>query len=101
MGENMFGIQGVEWIIILGIIAVILFGSKKLPELARSIGRAKGEFERGRIEVERELRQERLSSSTGTEMEKLIKVAKELGIDTVGKTKDELKEEISKALSQQ
>lgn len=35
--------SGAEWIFIFGII-VLLFGGKKLPELARSIGQAKKEF---------------------------------------------------------
>ena len=29
------------------LVAVILFGSKKLPEMARSLGRAQGEFKKG------------------------------------------------------
>jgi len=33
-------------LIVLGIIAV-LFGGSKLPQLARSLGSAKGEFEKG------------------------------------------------------
>jgi sec-independent protein translocase protein TatA len=35
-----------ELLIILGIV-VLLFGANKLPELARSLGRAKVEFKRG------------------------------------------------------
>ena len=34
--------------LIVGIIAVVvLFGAKKLPEMARSVGRAQGEFKKG------------------------------------------------------
>ena len=40
-------------IIVVAIIAV-LFGAKKIPELARSIGKAKGEFKKGLIEGEKE-----------------------------------------------
>jgi sec-independent protein translocase protein TatA len=39
-------IIGPELLIVLG-IALLLFGSTKLPKLARSLGSAKGEFERG------------------------------------------------------
>ncbi len=35
-----------ELLIILGVI-VLLFGSKKLPELARSLGRSMSEFKKG------------------------------------------------------
>ena len=40
-----------EWIIV-GVIAllVLLFGAKKLPELARGVGRTRREFKRGLIE---------------------------------------------------
>ena len=47
------------WQIILGAaLIVLLFGSKKLPELARSLGKAKGEFKKGTEEGERLLREE-------------------------------------------
>ncbi len=32
---------------VLVIFAIFLFGAKKIPELARNIGRAKGEFQAG------------------------------------------------------
>lgn len=35
-----------EWWVVLG-VAVLLFGAKKLPELARSLGRAQSEFKQG------------------------------------------------------
>jgi sec-independent protein translocase protein TatA len=37
---------GPEWLIVLGVI-VLLFGAKKLPELARSLGRSTSEFKKG------------------------------------------------------
>jgi sec-independent protein translocase protein TatA len=40
---ELFGSGG---IVILALIAV-MFGAKKLPEMARSIGRAQGEFKKG------------------------------------------------------
>ncbi|HEU5307223.1 MAG TPA: twin-arginine translocase TatA/TatE family subunit [Acidimicrobiia bacterium] len=39
-------IVGPELLIVLA-IALVLFGSSRLPQLARSLGSAKGEFERG------------------------------------------------------
>ena len=35
---------GYEWIFIILIIVVIIFGAKKIPELARSLGKATSEF---------------------------------------------------------
>jgi sec-independent protein translocase protein TatA len=40
------GLRGSEWLIILVIVA-LLFGAKKLPELARSIGASAKEFRKG------------------------------------------------------
>jgi len=37
-------LMGPEWIVV-GIIAVaVLFGAKKIPDIARNVGRAQGEF---------------------------------------------------------
>ena len=38
-------------LVILAAVFVLLFGAKKLPELARNAGRAKGEFQQGLREV--------------------------------------------------
>ncbi len=37
---------GPEWFVVLGVI-VLLFGAKKLPELARSLGKSSSEFKKG------------------------------------------------------
>lgn len=44
-------------IIAVVVIGVLIFGAKKIPELARTFGRAKGEFEKGKIESEKELKE--------------------------------------------
>jgi sec-independent protein translocase protein TatA len=45
--ERCAGTMGPEWIIV-GIIAVaVLFGAKKIPDIARNVGRAQGEFKKG------------------------------------------------------
>ena len=38
---------GVDGIIILVVVVLVLFGSTQIPKLARSLGSAKGEFEKG------------------------------------------------------
>ncbi len=48
-------VAGAEWIWIIVIIAVFLFGAKKIPQLAKTFGKAKGEYEKGRIEGDKEL----------------------------------------------
>ncbi|MDT7861761.1 MAG: twin-arginine translocase TatA/TatE family subunit [Saccharolobus sp.] len=46
-----------DLIILLVVIAVLFFGSSKIPELFRSLGRAMGEFKKGQIEAEMEIQQ--------------------------------------------
>jgi len=46
------------------LIVFLLFGAKKLPELARGMGRAVKEFSAARDEIERELSQSSPSAAT-------------------------------------
>ncbi|MCY4491838.1 MAG: twin-arginine translocase TatA/TatE family subunit [Thaumarchaeota archaeon] len=56
-GMNFAGfIAGQEWIFIIIIAVVLIFGAKKIPELAKTFGKAKGEYEKGKIEGEKELK---------------------------------------------
>jgi sec-independent protein translocase protein TatA len=84
---------GYEWLIVVAILVVVfLWGPQKLPELARSIGLAKKEFEKAAKEVST------AASSTSTtegSSDPLIVAAKNLGITTEGKTKEEIAKEIA------
>lgn len=44
-----------EIIIIAIIVLILLFGSKKILEFAKNLGKTKGEFEKGKKEAEKEL----------------------------------------------
>ncbi len=48
--------MGTEWIWIAIIIGVFIFGAKKIPELAKTLGKAKGEYKKGEIECDNELK---------------------------------------------
>ncbi len=50
-------VAGMEWIWIIVIVGVLIFGAKKIPELAKTLGRAKGDYEKGRIESEKDLKE--------------------------------------------
>jgi sec-independent protein translocase protein TatA len=90
--------QGLEWIILLVVIVVVFaFGGKKIPELARSLGRAKGEFERGKRDIQKEIAEED-DKNTKTEEKDVVKAAQNLGIETEGKSEEELKAEIKKKM---
>ena len=51
LGFSPFNISPSELMIVL-VIVLILFGGKKLPDLARSLGRSLGEFKKGKEEGE-------------------------------------------------
>ena len=50
-------VAGMEWIWIIVIVGVLIFGAKKIPELAKTLGKAKGDYEKGRIESEKDLKE--------------------------------------------
>ncbi|TLZ98359.1 MAG: twin-arginine translocase TatA/TatE family subunit [Methanobacteriota archaeon] len=92
-------IEGIEWVVILIIIAVLLlFGPSKLPELARGVGRALGEFRRGRMEIEREISTE-LSTMDARDMRMRVeKAAGALGVSSGGRSEMQLKLDIARAV---
>src|SRR3989442_8731711 len=88
--------SGFEFIILLIIIAILLlFGPQKLPELARSIGRAWGELRRGKMEVERQIRDEFVAGAAKDLGAGPRDSARELGVDAAGKRESAGKLEIA------
>ena len=53
----MFGLGVTEIVIIFAVFAVIFFGGKKITGLGKSLGRFTGEFKKGKIEIENELKE--------------------------------------------
>src|SRR5215472_3643587 len=82
--------NGVEVIIIILIGLIIIFGAKKIPELAKSFGKATSEFEKARIEARRELHDIKNKDSV-VGREKLEAIAETLGIDYTNKNDDQLR----------
>src|SRR5438128_5125545 len=98
-------VNAAEWIIIIAIILAVIFGAKKIPELARSFGRATTEYEKAKIEAKKELQGIKdlgtttsTSTSTATEAQvsrgKLESVANTLGINHSEMSDDELRSAI-------
>jgi len=92
-------IEGIEWVVILIIIAVLLlFGPSKLPELARGVGRALGEFRRGKMQIEREISTELSALDTRDLRMRVEKAAGALGLSASGRSEIELKLDIARAV---
>lgn len=97
-------------ILVLVAVGLIVFGSKKLPELFRAVGRAQVEYERAKIESKHELSQieeyqrsseQNIDNRSGLTREKLEEMAMKLGMDKHQDiTDDELKEKILQRIRQ-
>ena len=91
---------GYEWLIVVGILLVVfLWGPQKLPELARSIGLAKKEFEKAAKEASTPSTTTPGTPTTPAAQtaatDPLIVAARSLGITTEGKTKEQIAKEIA------
>jgi sec-independent protein translocase protein TatA len=88
-------ISAAEWIvIIILLIALLIFGPSKIPELARAIGRARREYEKALREDVKE------SEEKSSSEDKIFDLARKLGIKTEGKTRDEILSEIEEKLKE-
>jgi sec-independent protein translocase protein TatA len=57
-----FGPLGTPELIIIAILVLVLFGAKKLPTFARSLGKSMGEFKKAKDEFQRELDQAQIEA---------------------------------------
>jgi len=97
-------IIGSEWIIIIFVALILLFGTNKLPEAGKKIGKMVGEYNKAKTEMQNQIKEytnpdpkEKNISINGpvqTEREKLEYMAKSLGINIEDKTDLELKQVI-------
>jgi sec-independent protein translocase protein TatA len=89
-------------ILLILLVAMLLFGSSKIPELARSLGKATGEFKKAQQETEVELRDIGKSSkeqkSLNEKSSKIKQMASDLGIPIEGKSDEQLLDEIKKKM---
>jgi sec-independent protein translocase protein TatA len=84
-------------IVLIVVAIIVLFGASKIPDLARSLGKATGEFKKGQKEIERELTDVEKSIKESPAEDKSLKIkqmARDLGISTEGKTDEQLLKEI-------
>lgn len=82
----------IVWILIIAVV-VFLFGANKIPGLARSLGQARKEFDNG-WKGESSGNNSQPTTSSATE-DPLITAAQREGIDTQGKTREQIASELS------
>ena len=53
--RGMFGNMGVPELLVILLIVLLLFGAKRLPEIARGLGRSFHEFKKGVQDIEQHI----------------------------------------------
>ena len=97
--------MGGEWIIIIFVALIVLLGTHKLPEIAKKLGKATGEYKKAKGEFENQIKDFSntnldVNGPVQNERQKLEVMAKSLGINFEGKSDDELRNLISSKIGQ-
>jgi sec-independent protein translocase protein TatA len=87
----LFGNVGTAEVIFILVLVLLLFGAQKIPDLARSLGKAQREFNRARQEFE----EDRPAKLAETDDERLRRAARDLGIEVEGKTMEQVRAAIA------
>jgi sec-independent protein translocase protein TatA len=110
MLELGLNIIGGEWMIIIFVALILLFGTNKLPEAGRKIGKMVGEYNKAKTEMQNQIKgysdpnsktnnnNISVDGPVQTERQKLEYMAKSLGINIENKTDVELRHIISSKL---
>jgi len=103
--EYLLNIIGTEWMIIIFIALILLFGSNRLPDVAKKIGRLVGDYKKAKNQIQNEMKDVtkenfEVSGPVKNERKKLEIMASNLGVDCKSKTDDELKKIIDSKIGQ-
>ena len=108
MIDYTLNIIGTEWMIIIFVALILLFGTNKLPEAGKKIGKIVGEYNKAKTEMQNQIKEYSnpdskesnisINGPVQTERQKLEYMAKSLGINIENKTDSELKQVIESKL---
>jgi len=88
-------IHGLEWLFIgVILIMLILWDPQKIPKIARAIAEARKEYEKAVSTVQEVVEDVKREVQDYELDERLIETAKSLGIETYGKTREEIERAI-------
>jgi len=77
-----FGPLGVPEVILIFVVALLLFGPRKMPQIGRSVGRALGEFRRASNEFKRTIEDE-VAAEEVQDVERDLKEIRNVGRDVL------------------
>ena len=105
MLEYALNIIGTEWIIIIFIGLILLFGSNRFPDVAKKIGKLVGEYSNAKNQIENEMKNStnqnlQVSGPVKDERKKLEMMATQLEINYENKTDDELRKIIESKIGE-
>ena len=100
--EYFLNIMGSEWMIIIFVALILLFGTNKLPEAGKKIGKMVGEYNKAKTEMQNQIKDmtktevdnPTIEGPVESERQKLEKMAQILKIKTENKSDVELKDAI-------
>jgi len=94
---------GIDEIILVGVVALLLFGPDKLPQYLKELGRFYGEIKKVQREFELELNKVSLESAipavNKAPSPTVIEIAKKMNVAVEGKSEEQLLAEIDTAVS--
>ena len=91
--------------IIIFAAVVLVLGTGKLPGVAKKMGKVMSEYNNAKNEIQQQMKEvtdeiPKISGPVETEREKLEMISKSAGIETEGKTDEELQKAISLKMGQ-
>ena len=100
--EYFLNIMGSEWMIIIFVALILIFGTNKLPEAGKKIGKMVGEYNKAKTEMQNQINDmtkaepdnPTINGPVQTERQKLERMAHTLRIDIKNKSNVELKNAI-------
>ena len=103
--EYALNIIGTEWIIIIFIGLILLFGTNRFPDVAKKIGKLVGEYSNAKNQIENEMKNStnqnlQVSGPVNDERKKLEMMATQLEINYENKTDDELRKIIESKIGE-
>jgi sec-independent protein translocase protein TatA len=95
---------GFDEIILIGIVALLLFGPDKLPQYLKELGKFYAEIKKAQREFELELKKPMLESASPMVKKApsptVLEIAKKMNIPAEEKTEEQLLKEIDEAVGQ-